>query len=117
VSNSSPLIYLAALRDFDLIRLLFGEVAIPPAVFKEVVVEGAKFPVAADVVAADGSFIHVRRPLDSSRAAEFFGVGLHAGESEALVLALELGAEALLVDDGDAVARVSGSEMTTIRSS
>ena len=43
--------------DFDLLRLLFSDVVIPPAVFQEVVAEGARFPVSARVVAAQGTFI------------------------------------------------------------
>jgi hypothetical protein len=46
ISNSSPLVYLAALGDFELLRKLFVEIAIPPAVFDEVVVRGSGFPVA-----------------------------------------------------------------------
>ena len=37
VADSSPLIYLAALSDFALLRELFGAVLIPPAVHREVV--------------------------------------------------------------------------------
>jgi uncharacterized protein len=103
VSNSSPLIYLAALDDFDLLRALFGELAIPPAVFREVAVDGAQFPVAREVIAAQGRWIHRPRLADDSRAAEFRSAGLHSGESEALALALELHSEALLMDDGDGV--------------
>jgi predicted nucleic acid-binding protein len=54
VSNSSPLVYLAALGDFDLLRALFFEIAIPLAVFEEVVVNGAGFPAARFVLAAEG---------------------------------------------------------------
>jgi len=45
VSNSSPLIYLAALGDFELLRRLFGEIHIPPAVWAEIVEQGEGFPV------------------------------------------------------------------------
>lgn len=103
VSNSSPLVYLAALDDFDLLRALFDEVAIPPAVFQEVAVDGAKFPVARQVIEARGTWIYMRSLRDDSQTAEFGKAGLHAGESEALALALELQSEALLMDDGDAV--------------
>lgn len=45
VSNSSPLIYLAALGDFELLPRLFGEIHIPRAVWTEIVEQGAGFPV------------------------------------------------------------------------
>jgi uncharacterized protein len=102
VSNSSPLIYLAALGDFDLLRALFLEITIPPAVFEEVVVRGAGFPVARFVLAAEGEWVHVRSPSDISEAATLRQRGLHAGESETLALAQEIQSEALLMDDRDA---------------
>ena len=40
VSNSSPLILYARIARLDLLRDLFGEVLIPPAVHQEVVVAG-----------------------------------------------------------------------------
>jgi predicted nucleic acid-binding protein len=45
VSNSSPLIYLAAPDDFELLPRLFGEIHIPPAVWTEIVEQGDGFPV------------------------------------------------------------------------
>jgi predicted nucleic acid-binding protein len=41
-SNSSPLVYLAALGDFDFLPQLFDRIAIPQAVFEEVVVGGSR---------------------------------------------------------------------------
>lgn len=58
VSNSSPLVYLAALEDFDLLPRLFGQIAVPKAVFEEVVIGGAGLPVAdakRDGIVAVGS--------------------------------------------------------------
>ena len=81
VSNSSPLVYLAALGDFELLRFLFQEIIIPPAVFEEVVIGGAQFPVAREVVAAQGRWIHVHELRDGSKAGEFRNTGLDAGES------------------------------------
>ncbi len=40
VSNTTPLIGLAQIQQFDLLRQLFGEVYIPQAVFDEAVVAG-----------------------------------------------------------------------------
>jgi predicted nucleic acid-binding protein len=36
VSDASPLICLAAIRHFDLLRLLYGDVLIPEAVWREI---------------------------------------------------------------------------------
>jgi predicted nucleic acid-binding protein len=43
-------VYLAALGDFELLRHLFGKIAIPQAVFEEVAVGGARLPVAHSVL-------------------------------------------------------------------
>ena len=69
-SNSSPLVYLAALGDFELLRHLFGKIAIPQTVFEEVVVGGIRF---ADRLAKQRQFIAAIRPrLDDLRRAGFW---------------------------------------------
>jgi hypothetical protein len=103
VSNSSPLVYLAALGDFDLFRRLFGEIAIPNAVFEEVVVGGTGHPVARLVQAATASWLLVRSIADTNEAEELCQAGLHRGESEAIVFAAELNSGALLMDDSDGI--------------
>jgi predicted nucleic acid-binding protein len=40
VSNSGPLINLAKVGQFTLLRALFQHITIPPAVFEEVVIRG-----------------------------------------------------------------------------
>ena len=40
VADSSPLIHLAALGDLPLLKILFPEITIPEAVYREVVMEG-----------------------------------------------------------------------------
>ena len=44
VSNSTPLIYLAALGDFALLRKMFGQIHIPRAVWIELVDQGGGQP-------------------------------------------------------------------------
>ena len=44
VSNSGPLINLAKVGQFTLLRDLFQHITIPPAVFEEVVVRGGGQP-------------------------------------------------------------------------
>jgi predicted nucleic acid-binding protein len=109
VSNTTPLVYLAALGDFGLLPDLFGKVIVPRAVFQEIVVGGAKLPVAVAVHLAVESWLFV---MDVSNIAEADGLrqgGLHAGESEAIALATELAPDALLMDDAAGVrAAVAG---------
>ncbi|MEP7353017.1 MAG: DUF3368 domain-containing protein, partial [Acidobacteriota bacterium] len=97
VCNSSPLIYLAALDDFHLLHTLFGEITIPQAVFEEVVVAGASFPVARSVEKANHEWLHVRQVIDSTKTTDLLAIGLDPGESEALALAVEIRAETLLL--------------------
>ena len=95
--------YLAALGDFELLRHLFGKIAIPQAVFEEVVVGGAGFPVAHCVQGAMASWLSVQAIANTAEADRIRVAGLHRGESDAIVLATELGSEALLMDDGDGI--------------
>lgn len=49
VSNSSPLIHLSQIGRLSLLREFFGELLIPPAVYREVVVEGRGRPGSREV--------------------------------------------------------------------
>jgi predicted nucleic acid-binding protein len=111
VSNSSPLIYLAALGDFELLPRLFGEIHIPSAVWTEIVEQGDGFPVqpAALQAAAQGwlRVTPLRVPVGLIRAE---GPKLHLGEAAVIRLAEELYADIALIDDRAAVihARAQG---------
>lgn len=49
VSNSTPLIALSRIGKLDILRVVFGTIAIPEAVFNEVVKDGASRPGANEV--------------------------------------------------------------------
>jgi predicted nucleic acid-binding protein len=115
VSNSSPLVYLAALGDFELLHNLFDHIVIPQAVFEEVVVGGAGLPVARFVQTAMAAWLSVRPIASGSEADRLRRAGLHSGESEAIVLATELGSEALLMDDGDGIRFAMEARSNVIR--
>jgi predicted nucleic acid-binding protein len=55
VSDASALIDLARIGELDLLRRLYGELLIPEAVWREVVIEGAGQPGAEEVRAASNS--------------------------------------------------------------
>jgi predicted nucleic acid-binding protein len=103
VSNTSPLVYLAALGDFDFLRELFSQIAIPQAVHREIAAGGVNLPVARAVEAATASWLSLINVTDISEAGRLQETGLHPGESEAIVLATELSSHALLMDDSDAI--------------
>jgi predicted nucleic acid-binding protein len=100
VSDSSPLNYLALLSDFDLLRRIYGTLVIPPEVHREVVERGAAYPVANAVTAALGNWITVADAPNSiqvvSLRREF---RLDLGESQAILVAENLGNAPLLMDE------------------
>ena len=115
VSNTSPLVYLAALGDFELLRDLFGKIAIPQAVLREIAAGGAGLPVARSVQEAAASWLSVKDIATGTEAERFLKAGLHPGESEAIVLAVELGSEALLMDDSDGIKAAAAVGANVIR--
>jgi predicted nucleic acid-binding protein len=111
VSNSGPLIALAAIGRLNLLCALFGQIVIPPAVYQEVVIRGQGEPGSAEVKAA--TWIKVAQVQDHL-AVNLLREVLDAGESEAIVLAQELNARYVLLDDALArrKARLIGLPMT-----
>ncbi|RLD99964.1 MAG: DUF3368 domain-containing protein [Aquificota bacterium] len=96
VSNTSVLINLARIGKLDLLCQLYGELVIPEAVWKEVVIKGAGQPGVDEIKAA--AWIEVR-PVTNRQLVHALRQDLDAGESEAIALALEIGAELLLMDE------------------
>lgn len=96
VSNASPLINLARIGRLDLLYQLYGELVIPEAVWNEIVVEGMGQPGADEVKAANWIRMQAvaNRPLVRALRQE-----LDSGEAEAIALALEIGADLLLMDE------------------
>ena len=98
VSDSSPLITLARIRCFDLLPKLYGKIYVSTEVYNEVVIDGAGLPGATQVAQAD--WIEVR-PVQNTAglAAAIVKTGLGAGELSAVVLAKELPADLVLIDE------------------
>lgn len=96
VSDSSPLIALARIGRLDLLRLLYGSIVVPEAVWHEIVHAGAgKF--GADKVEA-AEWIQ-RRTVQQKNLVALLQKDLGAGESEAIVLAQEINVRFVLLDD------------------
>lgn len=96
VSNTSPLIALAAAGHLDLLRQLYGRILIPPQVYREAVEKKPDAAGAAMIGAA--RWLEVRRVHDRELVDTLEGK-LDAGEAEAIVLALEQSADLLLIDE------------------
>lgn len=96
IANSTPLINLAKIGRFELLRALFGQILIPPSVWDELVVGGAGKVGSKEVTQAN--WIEVRRPSDSALL-RLLSASLDRGEAEAVALAEELGADLVLLDE------------------
>jgi predicted nucleic acid-binding protein len=103
VSDTSCVTNLLAIGRAELLRGLFGEVVIPSAVARELRVAHAALP----------DFIREQSVKDSSRAHALAIEPLDEGEAEAIVLAEELHADYLLMDEaaGRAVALRCGQRV------
>ncbi len=111
VADAGPLIALAQIGYFNLLRSLYGELRIPSAVRDEVVTSGRGRPGGVEVSGA--AWIHVVGVRDTT-AVQLLRERLDAGESEAIVLAIELEADLLLIDEarGRRVAEARGLNKT-----
>lgn len=98
VSDSTPLISLVKAERLDLLQSLFGEVAVPEAVFQELT-SNDSFRNEADLIKNSG-FLKVVEVGDRDRVEFLRRVsGLDRGESEAIIYADETKADLLLMDE------------------
>jgi uncharacterized protein len=116
VSDASPLICLGAIRHFNLLSLLYGEVLIPEAVWQEIThvpafATAASLQVAAE--ARDAGWLQVATAGNRPLVAQLETV-LDPGEAEAISLAVERAPSLLLIDERDArqLARTLGVPLT-----
>jgi len=116
ISDSSPLICLAAIRHFSLLRLLYSHVLIPEAVWQEVT-RAPAFAATASLEAAadarDAGWLQVARAANRPLVTQIETM-LDPGEAEAIALAVERAPSLLLIDerDGRQVARTLGVPLT-----
>jgi hypothetical protein len=106
VLDSSTLITLARIGRLELLHRMAGVVHVPAAVFEEVVLRGSGRPGSADVAQADWV---LRRSVQNLTSAERLRARVGRGEAEAIVLAKELAADLLVIDDA-AARRVAEAE-------
>lgn len=102
VSNTSPLTNLAAIGQFDLLRQMYGQLYIPEGVWSELNAGGKRWPGCAEVEAAN--WIE-RRRVENQPLVTALMRDLDRGEAESadkehpIVLAVEMGADLLLLDE------------------
>lgn len=112
VSNTTPLIGLAGIQRFDLLRLLFREVYIPQAVYKEAVVAGREEGGAKRELSS-ATWVKIGSVQDRL-AVEVLLDELDMGEAEAIVLARELKADWVLMDERKGRRKLAQMEINTI---
>jgi uncharacterized protein len=107
VSNTGPIIALANIGQLDLLRRLFNRIIIPPAVIDEVEDE---ISLAA---LQSASWIRIQS-VNDRLAVGLLREELDAGESEAIILAGELSASLLLLDERAATRKARSIGLQTI---
>jgi predicted nucleic acid-binding protein len=96
IADSSCLIALARSGQLDVLRALFGQIAIPAAVYDEVVTQGAGRPASNEVAQAEWI---ITKQVQDHLAVQALRLTLGRGESEVIVLAAEAAARFLILDD------------------
>ncbi len=97
VSNTTPLIGLSILKRFELLQQLFGEIYIAQAVYDEAVVGGREIG-GAKYEILSAPWIHTAKIKDRL-AVDVLLDELDAGEAETIVLAREINADWVLMDE------------------
>jgi predicted nucleic acid-binding protein len=97
VSNTTPLIGLASIQRFDLLQQLFGELYIAQAVYDEAAVAGREAGGAKHEIST-ATWIKTVSVKDRL-AVEVLLDELDLGEAETIVLAREIGADWVLMDE------------------
>ena len=97
VANTTPLIGLATIQRFELLNQLFGEIHIAQAVYDEAVVRGREEG-GAKIEVSTASWIKIVRVQDRL-AVDVLLDELDLGEAETIVLAREVGADWVIMDE------------------
>ncbi len=94
VSNTTPIISLLKLSQLNILKELYSEILIPYAVFQEIE-DGKNKRYYQDISKID--WIKIVE-IQDRQAIKYF-LDLDAGESEAIVLATEIGADLIIIDE------------------
>lgn len=98
VADSGPLISLAIIDQLDLLKQLYQQVLVPPAVWHEVTVKGRGMPGAHAV--AQLTWLEIRKP--EPQVLQPLSILVDPGEAEAIALAQTVAGSIVLLDDSQA---------------
>ena len=96
VSNASPLTNLAAIGQFDLLCRLYAGLHIPAGVWDELNAGDRRWPGCDEVAEADWIESHI---VQNQALVTALRRDLDRGEAESIALAVELGADLVLMDE------------------
>ncbi len=111
VVNASPIIYLSSINQLSLLKKLFKEVYMPEAVKGEVM-SGGEDDFGAKEIKTE-KWIKTRK-IKNKLAKEYLLTEIDGGEAEVIILAEELKAGAIIMDDklGRRIAKLRGIKVT-----
>ena len=96
VSNTSPIINLAAISQLSILQQLYSNLIIAQAVYDEIVVAGQGLPGSVEVKNGTGISNKIVKNQTLVKALK---LELDPGEAETIALALEVGADIVLLDE------------------
>ena len=99
IADSSSLIGLAQIGQFELPKELFAEIYIPESVYDEVVIEGKGEPGAGETEKAVHSGWMMKRTVSDRLAVQALSSTLGEGESEVIILYNELKLDYAIIDE------------------
>ena len=98
ISDTSPIINLAAINQLDLIPKLFAHIIIPQAVFDEITIKGFGKYGSSEILNAE--WITVKQCTNTVLLNNLL-LELDLGEAEAIALAIEMNTQSILLDESD----------------
>jgi len=102
ISDSSTLIHLAKIDRLNLLQNLYERITVPPAVWHEVVEQGAGRPGVVELIEArQNGWVQMVEPGDKPLV-RLLERDLDEGEAEVIALAVEKKAELILLDETEA---------------
>ncbi len=114
VSDTSALSALFLVGQLDLLPSLYGQVIVPPAVMREILRLESQF--GHDLSGLKNASWVAVIPVSDAKKVRVYQYALDEGESEAIVLAIEISADLLLIDEmrGRKVAQSEGIPFTGV---
>ena len=113
VSDTSPLLGLAAIGQLELLHEQFGAVFIPQAVQNELKLESGFRGAALLTQALSDGWLETKQ-VNNIPLVQALSNELHLGEAEALALASDLGVEMIVMDERDGRARARDMGLKTV---